>query len=79
MPLIAHAPSTPWPPGLTPSAIAHVPKHLRDDAVQAAWEALSDGLKPDSGVRALLRHEKRHKATKPNFDLCPKERVRQRF
>lgn len=68
-----------WPPGLTRSAMRHCPPSLRDDAVQAAWLASSEGRKPDSAVRALQREEQRHKANKPNFDLCPVSRVRKRF
>ncbi|MDZ4818174.1 MAG: hypothetical protein SGJ20_04290 [Planctomycetota bacterium] len=69
----------PSPPGLTYSAMAHCPQWLRDDALQAAWVAHKEGRKPDSAVRALVRHEQRHKATKPNFDLCPAGTVRRRF
>ena len=79
MATIARAPIASWPPGLSRSAISHVPRSLRADAVQAAWLAVAEGRKPDSAVRALLRQEDRHKADKPNFDLCPKEAVRHRF
>ncbi len=71
--------STDWPPGLSKSAMRNCPSALRDDALQAAWEAVSDGRKADSGVRAVIRHEQRHKAIKPNFDLCPTSGVRRRF
>ena len=69
----------PWPRGLSATAIRCCPSWLRADAMQAAWLAVSEGRKPDSAVRALLRHEKRHQARKPNFDRCPKEAVRARF
>jgi hypothetical protein len=52
---------------------------LRDDALQAAWLAAAEGRKPDSAVRALLRHEQRHAAQKPNFERCPVAQVRKRF
>lgn len=68
-----------WPPGLTPTAIRHCPVALRDDAIQAAWLALAEGRKPDSAVRALVRHEQKHVARKPNFDLYPVAQVRKRF
>lgn len=67
------------PPGLSRSALSHCPPRLQRDAIQAAWLAVAEGRKPDSAVRALLRHEERHKADKPNFDLCPRESVRRRF
>lgn len=69
----------PWPSGLTSSAISHVPKHLRRDAFQEAWLAHHEGRKPDSAVRALLRHEERHRAKKPDLDRCPVREVRRRF
>jgi hypothetical protein len=78
MTTLALDPST-WPPGLTRAAMHHCPLSLREDAVQAAWLAHAEGRKPDSAVRALLRHEQRHNAAKPNFDLCPTDRVRRRF
>jgi hypothetical protein len=56
-----------WPPGLTASAIRHCPPSLREDAKQAAWLALSEGRKPDSAVRAVVRHEQKLGAQKPNF------------
>jgi len=68
-----------WPPGLTPSAIRHCPLAFRDDAIQAAWLAHAQGRKPDSAVRALVRHEQRHRASKPNFDICPAHSVAVRF
>jgi hypothetical protein len=71
--------ATQWPPGLTRSAMSHCPLSLRPDALQAAWLAHAEGRKPDSAVRALLRDEQRHKARKPNFDLCPVAQVRRRF
>lgn len=67
------------PPGLTRSAISHCPQWLREDAIQAAWVAHTEGRKPDSAVRALVRHEQRHKATKPDFNKCPTGNVRRRF
>jgi hypothetical protein len=70
---------TEWPPGLTSAAIRHCPVGLREDAIQAAWLALAEGRKPDSAVRALVRGEERHKARKPDFDLCPVAQVRRRF
>lgn len=71
--------TTPWPPGLTRSAINHVPRPLRADAMQCAWLAVAEGKKPDSAVRALLRREQRQRAVHPNFDLCPTASVRKRF
>jgi len=68
-----------WPPGLTATAFRHCPPSLRDDAIQVAWLALAEGRKPDSAVRALVRHEQKHTARKPNFDLCPVGQVRKRF
>ncbi len=68
-----------WPPGLSRTAYRHCPVSIRDDAVQTAWLAVAEGRKPDSAVRALLRHEQRHTARKPNFDLCPVGEVRKRF
>lgn len=57
----------------------HVPRGLRADAIQAAWLAVAEGTKPDSAVRKLLRREARHRAVRPNFDLCPTSRVRRWF
>lgn len=68
-----------WPPGLTELAYWHCPERLRPDAIQAAWVALAQGLKPDSGVRRVIRHELKHRARKPNFDLCPSNQILQRF
>lgn len=79
MALLASPASSPWPPGLTRSAISHCPTHLRADAVQSAWVAVSEGRKPDSAVRALIRHEQRHKSARPNLDRCTRESVRRRF
>lgn len=70
---------TDWPPGLTAIAIRHCPPSLRDDAIQEAWLAVAEGRKPDSAVRALVRHEQKHAARKPNFDYCPTSIVRKRF
>ena len=70
---------TPWPPGLTEVAYFHCPAPLRPDALQAAWAAYAQGLKPDTGVRQVVRHELKHRARKPNFDLCPANGIRQRF
>jgi len=70
---------TQWPPGLTRSAMSHCPLSLRADTLQVAWLAHAEGRKPDSAVRSLLRDEQRHKAHKPDFDLCPVARVRKRF
>ena len=53
----------------------HCPLRFATDAIQAAWLAVSEGRKPDSAVRTLLRHEKRHEARKPNLDRCPKDAV----
>jgi len=47
--------------------------------MQEAWLALIEGRKPDSAVRALLRHEVRHNANKTNFDLCHVTQIRKRF
>jgi hypothetical protein len=47
--------------------------------MQAAWVAVAEGKKPDSAVRALVRHEQRHAAAKPDFDLCPASEIRKRF
>jgi hypothetical protein len=69
----------PWPDGLTRTALMRCPKRLRADAMQDAWLALAEGRKPDSAVRALLRHEDRHRAQKPDFDLCRASSVRRRF
>jgi hypothetical protein len=79
MEAIAPTPVAEWPPGLTATAIRHCPASLRDDAMQVAWLALAEGRKPDSAVRALVRHEQKHAACKPNFDLCPVAQVRRRF
>ena len=79
MATLAHSATNDWPPGLTASAIRHCPLSLRDDALQAAWLALAEGRKPDSAVRALVRHEQKHVARKPNFELCPVAKVKRRF
>ena len=68
-----------WPKGLSSSAISHVPRSLRPDAMQEAWLAFAEGRKPDSAVRALLRHEERHRTVKPDLDRCPVRSVRRRF
>jgi hypothetical protein len=68
-----------WPSGLSKAAISHCPPPLRADALQVAWLALSEGKKPDSAVRALVRHEQKHAAARPNFDLCTASGIRKRF
>lgn len=52
----------PWPKGLSAVAIRCCPPALREDAMQEAWLAVSQGRKPDSAVRALLRREARERA-----------------
>lgn len=47
--------------------------------MQVAWLAVAEGRKPDSAVRALVRHEQKHAAVKPNFDLCETTGIRKRF
>jgi len=79
MALVLDIPTTNWPPGLTRAAISHCPLSLRRDAIQAAWLAHAEGRKPDSAVRALLRHEVRHKTKRFDLELCPTRKVRQRF
>jgi hypothetical protein len=64
---------------LTAAAIRHCPPPLRADAMQVAWLAVAEGRKPDSAVRALVRHEQKHAAVKPNFDLCETTGIRKRF
>jgi predicted HD phosphohydrolase len=79
MALVLDIPKSDWPPGLTRAAISHCPLSLRPDAIQAAWLAHAEGRKPDSAVRALLRHEVRHKTKSFDFELCPTRKVRRRF
>ncbi len=77
--MILTEPDIPWPPGLTQVALDHCPPRLRKDAIQAAWAAHAEGKRPDSGVRQLVRHELRHRAAKPDFDLCPSGSIRRAF
>lgn len=69
--------TTHWPPGLTAMSLRRCPPALREDAKQAAWLALAEGRKPDSAVRALVRHEQKHVAMA--FELCPVSRIKRRF
>ena len=57
-----HRSRVPWPKGLSAVAIRCCPPALREDAMQEAWLAVSEGRKPDSAVRSLLRREARERA-----------------
>jgi len=62
-----------WPPGLTKIAFYRCPPWLREDALQAAWEAHLSGEKPDTAVRRMVRREIRQAAA--TFDSALISRV----
>jgi len=68
-----------WPPGVTTAAFRHCPRSLRDDAIQEAWLAVADGRNPDSAVRALVRHEAKHHASRARLELCSRMQIRMFF
>lgn len=48
-----------WPPSLSRRDLARVPRDLRDDCRQVAWQAWYQRRCPASAVRNLLRRARR--------------------
>ena len=68
-----------WPPGLNCSVMNEVAPSMLPDAMQEAWLAMLEGRKPVIAIRALLRHEERHRTAKPDLDRIAVRYVRKRF